>query len=161
MKKLALLLCVVLLFSGCKKEPARELSQSEQTMMEQLGVDMEDYAEMRPQEQEQLLDELGLGSGLPRFTVEDAEGPGRYIVVLSDTMGYNSFTLRYEDGVLVQVAASFRKRGSDTPLESTCSGAQLEDYHYKSIQLTAYPASELARLLSEEGFANHSVTQIQ
>lgn len=157
MKKLVLFLVLALMLCGCGKDKTPALSASDQVLMEQMGVDMNAFDKMRPTKQEQVLEDLGLNSGL---TLEDAQGQGRYVVVLSDTPGYNSFTLYYEDGVLIHVITAFRGSAQDTPVVSSHGGYRAEDYHYKNIHMVSLPLTELAQLLREEGFAQISVAPV-
>ena len=157
MKKLMILLIPVLLLAGCRKAPVQALSASDKALLEQV-VDMEEFDRLKPQAQQEILENLGLGDSASRYSFRDAEGKGRYMVVLSDARGLNVFTLFYEDGVLAKVATSFQKTAKDTPIATYFTGDRLEEYHYKSIRFMDYTVSQLAELLSYEGFPHASIS---
>ena len=154
-RRILALVLVLLALTGCKKAENSNLSPADQALLDQM-VGMDTFDKMNQDQQEQLLEDLGIG----RYTLEDVAGHGRYMVVLSDTLGLNTFTLHYEDGILARVATSFRKTPKDTPMESEASGLQLEDYHYKAIHFLSLTPQDLATLLAEEGFAQVSVTPV-
>ena len=154
-RRILALVLALLALTGCKNAENSNLSSADQALLDQM-VGMDAFDKMKQDQQEQLLEDLGIG----RYTLEDVAGQGRYMVVLSDTLGLNTFTLHYEDGILARVATSFRKSAKDTPLESAVSGLQLEDYHYKAIHFLSYTPQDLATLLAEEGYAQVSVSLV-
>ena len=152
-RRILALVLVLLALTGCKKEENANLSPADQALLDQM-VGMDAFDKMNTAQQEQLLEDLGIG----RFTLEDVAGQGRYMVVLSDTMGLNTFTLHYEDGKLMRVATAFCKTSKDTPTKSAASGSLLEDYHYKAIHFLSHSPQDLVALLAEEGFAQIAIT---
>ena len=96
-----------------------------------------------------------------QISLETVSQQGRYRVIFTDALEQNSFTLFYEDGILISLETAFRGSSDAAPMVSYASGAILEDFHYKAIHFLSCTPQALAECLAQEGFTHVSVTSIE
>ena len=147
LKCFALLLALSLL-TGCHKAPQEAAVPTEATHPTQ-----QEYPEAPPA---QSFQEPGI-----QISLETVSQQGRYRVIFTDALEQNSFTLFYEDGILISLETAFCGSSDAAPMVSYASGAILEDFHYKAIHFLSCTPQALADLLAQEGFTHVSVTSIE
>ncbi len=136
-KLLALLLALTISVSmvACgSAEPVGGIDKDLKQQLESAGIDPDNFAEKSPEEQQAIMDELGISanreSNKPpatpkpkQPTLEDVSGQGSYVVTVGDSMLWNTFELYYEDGVLVKIVTSFQKNSDEEAMVDTVEGA--------------------------------------
>lgn len=162
------LLLVALLVGGCGKENTQldnvgdvnqgtaGLTEEMAAMLEKMGISQEEFAAFSPEKQQAILDELGVVAGnqaqntkpsAKEYTTADVAAGGKYMVYIGDSMHWNGYTMYYEDGKLVKVAASFRKNSEEEPEEYLFEGDTLKDFWYIDKSL-----DELIRFFDEKDY---------
>lgn len=175
MKKTAvMILCAVLLFSmaGCSVGKIGTDSADGQISaekLEMLGISAEEFADMDPDAQQALLDELGAvaednqqkntGKSTAACTPADVMAGGSYEVVLGDYM--NSITLYYENGVLVKLVERFQKSYDEEVETATYEGDALAAYGFNFIDWSGSTLQDILDGMSDYGgFGQYTIRKV-
>ncbi len=169
-KVFTLLLVLILMLSlaacaGAPQSAASGISAEQAAMLEEAGWDLDEFNEMPEAMRDEIMAVLEAGSDRSeetaseeRASVEDASGSGSYVITVSD--GLNSMKLHYTDGKLTKIYCSFQKNDEEEPEIWNIEGAELETFHYYSIDYTQDPSAVVADIQSAVGYEYVSVKKV-
>ena len=176
MKKLTvafLVISIVFSLLACSAdEPATSnvsgIDDASAEMMEALGITPDDFADMDPDMQQALADEIGAvlenqktkETEAPQqkapLTPDDVMAGGNYVVVLGDYM--NSITLYYENGVLVKIEEHFQKSLGEEEEYYVYEGEDVANYQFNFIDWANAPLQDILDGMKDYGgFGNHVI----
>ncbi len=140
------------------------LSASVVTALENMGYTEEKWSALSTQEQQAVLTAVYAmlredattaptqSTQAPKYTLEDVEGNGRYMITVADSVMENYFELYYRDGALLRIYVNLSEEGSEeNPQIIEISGEEIQTFHLFSIDYTA-GATAVVEALKAQGY---------
>ena len=136
------------------------ISEEQRVFLEEAGYSEEDIRAMSEEERQELMEALGIpqqeearqATEAPKeapktYTTDDVAAGGNYRVYIGDSMGWNSYTLYYEDGKLVKAEISFMKNDMEPEENYLYEGDTIEEFWYYDMTL-----DELITYFDDNGY---------